>query len=452
MPSISSYPLDDYAALDAVAASELRDRQVAIEQRWAYYHKKHRQPLKVRMGQTNDNVILNMTREVIDQTVAMLFGKPPEFELDEAQETPQEAALEVLWKENKLPLWCQDLGVTGSICGHVFVKLVPTDTSVRFVRLNPKYVTMFWREDDFEKILAYRIQWTAGDDLIRQDLIDQGAGWMIRNLRLPRGKKEWVLDGEGYWPWSWGPIVDWKNLPDPEGCYGTSDLVNPELNDSANFVASNTARILRFHAQPRTIGTGVRADEIKETAVDGLWTVSNPSASIQNLEMRSDLGSSAAFLDFLLNQFYSEHKAVNIASMKDRLGQLTNFGLRTLFQAALDKLATKRSLYGAGLEEVSRRGLLLLGHGNWPITVSWGDPLPYDRLSQIQALQLERDLGVLSAKTASTDLGRDWEKERERIAQEQVDTGNIGDRLLKAFEQGTDVPGTDENPVGGPLA
>lgn len=439
MPSIATYPLDNYAALDDQVDAELRERQAQIEQNWAYYKRRHRRPLKVRSGQTDDNVILNMTRQVVDQSVAMLFGTPPEFELDEAQEIPEEEVLEALWTENKLPLWCQDLGVTGALCGHVFVKLVPTESSVRFVRLNPKYVSMFWREDDFERILAYRIQWPSSSSLIRQDIIEQGAGWFIRNLSLPSGKREWVLDSEAYWPWTWCPIVDWKNLPDPEGCYGTSDLVNPGLNDSANFVASNTARILKFHAQPRTIGTGVRADEIKETAVDGLWTVSNPNASIQNLEMRSDLGSSAAFLDFLLNQFYSEHKSVNIASMKDRLGQLTNFGLRTLFKDALDKLATKRSLYGAGLAEVSRRGLLLLGHGNWPVTVSWGDPLPYDRLSQIQAVQMERDLGIVSAKTAATDLGRDWEKEKERIAQESVDTGNIGDRILKAFEQGAEV-------------
>ncbi|MBK9613633.1 phage portal protein [Candidatus Amarobacter glycogenicus] len=441
MPSITVYPLDDLAALDRAVNDELSDRQAVIARHWAYYRREHKRPLKVRSGQPDDNVILNLAREVIDQSVAMLFGTSPDFELDQADETPEEQALEAIWAANKLPLWCQDVGVTGAVAGHVFVKLAPTPLGgVRLIRLNPRYVTMCWRADDFEAVLAYRLQWQSGNDLSRQDIVDMGDWWLVRDLVQTYGAREWTVKGEVIWPWAWPPIVDWKNLPNPEGRYGQPELVNPELNDTANFVASNTARILKFHAHPKTVGTGMQATEIKETTVDGLWTVANPAAQIKNLEMQSDLSSSAMFLEFVQAQFYAEHRAVNLASMKDRIGQLTNFGLRTLFKAALDKLQTKRSLYGMGLEEVSRRALLLMGYGDWPVSVSWGDPLPYNRLEQVQALQLERDMQIVSRKTVATELGRDWETEQARIEDEDATQGNVGEALLRVFDQGQGVP------------
>jgi len=441
MPSITAYPLDDLAALDRAVNEELSTRQAVIARHWAYYRREHKRQLKVRSGQPDDNVILNLAREVIDQSVAMLFGTPPEFELDQADETPEEQALEAIWAANNLPLWCQDVGVTGAVAGHVFIKLAPTPLGgVRFIRLNPRYVTMCWRADDFETVLAYRLQWQGGNDVVRQDIIDMGGSWLVRDLVLAYGAREWTVTSEVMWPWAWAPIVDWKNLPEPEARYGQPDLVNPELNDTANLVASNTARILKFHAHPKTVGTGMQATEIKETTVDGLWTVANPAAQIKNLEMQSDLSSSAMFLEFVQAQFYAEHRAVNLTSMKDRLGQLTNFGLRTLFKSALDKLATKRSLYGMGLAEVSRRALLLMGFGDWPVSVSWGDPLPYNRLEQVQALQLERDMQIVSRKTMATELGRDWETEQARIEEEDANQGNVGEALLRVFDQGQGVP------------
>ena len=100
-------------------------------------------------------------------------------------------------------------------------------------------------------------------------------------------------------------MVDSQSLPDRAGYYGDPDLVRPELNDALNFVASNTMRIIKHHGHPKTIGTGMRASEVQETAVDGFWSVPNPDAKIANLEMQSDLGSSMAFLQLLQQWFFA---------------------------------------------------------------------------------------------------------------------------------------------------
>src|SRR6185436_1088528 len=92
----------------------------------------------------------------------------------------------------------------------------------------------------------------------------------------------WQKQGEEkVWPYSWSPIVDWKNLPAPNHYYGKSDLGTiGRLNDGLNFVVSNIQRILKHHAHPKTVATGIGASGIEETAIDGLWAIDKDTAKV----------------------------------------------------------------------------------------------------------------------------------------------------------------------------
>ena len=443
MPNVTNYNLDDLNAHDDVAVHEMQERTKYIDSNWRYYEGEHKRPLRVKVNQTDDNVILNLASEVIFQSNALLFGKKVDFDFSDSEETPEEQALEALWKANDQQLWMHDLGITASVSGHAFVKLRPTgkpEQPIQFVRLNPRFVTKFWSSTDYQQTIAYRVQWDEGRNWYRQDVVDLGGQWLIRDLRKAIGSKQWEITGEANWQYPFAPIVDWKNLPSPESVYGKSDLVSPELNDSINFVASNTNRILKYHAHPKTIIVGALASAVTPTAVEGIFALENEKARVDNLEMQSDLQSSKAFLSDLQSQFYSENHVVNIESMKDRVGQLTNFGLQTLFYNALHKLSIKQSLYGKGLAEISTRALLMMGiTPPNEVKVVWPDPLPYNRLEQVNALRVEKDMGVVSDKTAATELGRDWETEQARMQQEQTDQGNIGTELLRSFNNGTQL-------------
>jgi hypothetical protein len=48
-------------------------------------------------------------------------------------------------------------------------------------------------------------------------------------------------------------------------------------------------------------------------------------------------------------------QTVDITSLQDKIGALTNFGLKVLYQDALAKLGVKRELYGDALLETVRR-------------------------------------------------------------------------------------------------
>lgn len=443
MPNVTQYDLTDLTLYDEAVAKEMEVRVKYINTNWQYYEGEHKRPLKIKVNQTDDNVILNLASEVIFQSNALLFGKKVDFDISDSEETPEEMAIEALWKANDQALFLHDLGITASISGHAFVKLRQTDNPekpVEFVRLNPRFVTKFWDTNNYQKTMAYRIQWDEGRRWYRQDVIDLGGRWLIRDVQKSIGSKDWQITNEAIWEWPFAPIVDWKNLPAPESVYGKSDLVSPELNDSINFVASNTNRILKYHAHPKTIIVGALASAVTPTAVEGIFALENEKARVDNLEMQSDLQSSKAFLSDLQSQFYSENHVVNIESMKDRVGQLTNFGLQTLFYNALHKLSIKQSLYGKGLAEISTRALLMMGiTPPNEVKVVWPDPLPYNRLEQVNALRVEKDMGVVSDKTAATELGRDWETEQARMQEEQSMQGNIGTELLRSFNNGTQL-------------
>lgn len=435
MPGLAEYPLNDPDQLTKLASDELATRRKAIDSAWAYYEGNHRKPLKVKRGQTDDNVIINVSRKAIAQAISLLFGEVPTFEIGKDDQDDEDQLLADLWTANDAQILLHNMALQGALGGHVFVKLVPSETiGVRLLLLNPRQTTVFWQPDDMQVVTAYVIGYQLSDTEVRQDIVRMDGGWLVRDLARERGRN-WTITQELMWGFPWAPIVDWQNLPDPEEYYGDPDLVRPELNDGLNFVASNTMRIIKFHAQPKTIGTGMRASEVQETAVDGFWSVPNPDAKISNLEMQSDLGSSMAFLQLLQQWFFAEHRAVDLASFGADLGNLTNFGLRTMYKDALDKLATKRALYGKALADISERSLALMGMVGRP-TITWPDPLPFNDAEEIAGIQTEMGLGILSKETAASLRGRDWEMEQERIAEETAANDNIGSRLLAAFEKG----------------
>lgn len=477
MPELRAYPDNDPEQLDDLAQIERLGREAQIDENWDYYDGRQRQPLKVRKNQSNDNVIVNLTRRIVEQSVAMLFSEMPAFDLPGDSDVIQswEERLGVLWERNRGEILLHDIGVSGALAGHVFVKIVPVEDDperpVRFVLQNPRYCSVFWKPDDMQQVVCYRIAWgrritkeqarsgslslQQARDEYRQDIINEGEYWRIREWT--RGEQgNWSQVNEDIWRYPFAPLVDWQNLPHPERYYGDSDLAagalldeDINLNDAVNFVASNINRILRYHAHPKSLGFGVQPQQIVETAVDGFWAGLPTDARVENLEMQSDLASSMAFLEFLERTFYAQHRAVDLSSVKDRVGQLTNFGLRTMFKDALDKLETKRTLYGSALSELSWRAMQVAGWNQEAPTVAWPNPLPFNETEEVAVLTQEMAAQILSRQSAAEQRGRDWERELKRMEEERdMDREGLGQVLARAmrdFDRGENANTVDED-------
>lgn len=473
MPELRVYPENSPDALDELVTLERAGREAMIDHHWAYYDGQQKQPLVVRPQQSNDNIIINLTRRVVDQSVAMLFAELPTFDLpgDSDEIKAREKQIKALWEANQGEVLLHDMGVAGALAGHNFVKLVPDPESqkrpMRYVLQNPRYCSVFWQPDDMQQIVCYRIAWgqrmtqreaengrqRETRDQYRQDIINEGEYWRIREWRRS-DRSDWTQVMEDIWRYPFAPIVDWQNLPHPERYYGDPDLAasallesDINLNDAVNFVASNINRILRHHAHPKSLAFGVQADAIVETAVDGLWSGLPADARVENLEMQSDLDSSMRFLEFLERTFYAQHRAVDLSSVKDRVGQLTNFALRTMFKDALDKLQTKRTLYGNALSELSWRASVILGWGDEQPTVAWPNPLPFNETEEVATAVQEMGAQILSRQTAAEARGRDWEREKQRMEEErdteQAGLGAVLARAMRDFDRGGNEEDTE---------
>jgi hypothetical protein len=318
-----------------------------------------------------------------------------------------------------------------SITGHAFVKLLPDgEGNVRPIVLDSSLVTVFWAPTDKKKVMAYMVKWNNPDTTgYREDHINLGSSWDI--ISYTGKSEEWTETSRLPWQHPFAQIVDWKNLPNARGYYGKSDLdsIIP-LNDAYNFRQSNTNKILYIHAHPRTIATGVEKDQIQKTSIDGLWTIPE-NADLKNLEMQSDLESSRANANDIKADFFSDSQTVDLAVVKDKAGSLTNFGLKLLFTEALSKNNKKRRLAGRGLANLITNVGALLGK-NWEgVKVVWSDPLPENKVEQIQNAKEVVAMKLASKETESTRLGYDWEKEKERIAKEkQAEANNLGKMIM----------------------
>lgn len=416
MPGILSNSSAD--AVYSSVVTELTARQINFAKLWEYYEGDQKRFLKVREGEPDYNVTVNLCARVIDQSINFMLGKLPKFDLPGEDDT-QQAGLDAWCRAADIEEFLNDLFVNAAVTGHAFVKLMPdTALGVRPVVLDSGIVSVAWNKADKGQVLGYVVTWQEDGERYREDHWKVEGRWEV--VYYTGSGSGWIEQSRGDWPYDFPQICDWKNLPNPRSYYGKSDIQQVvNLNDAYNFRVSNTNKILYIHAHPRTIGLGLRKEDVQSTSIDGFWAIPDKDASIQNLEMESDLESSRLQAQEMKNDFFSDASTVDLAVVKDKAGALTNFGLKLLFTEALAKNAKKRMLAGRGLSEMFRRVGVMLGL-NWAgVTVQWADPLPENKTEQIANAKETIAMGVASRQTEAERLDYDWEREKQRRAEEQ---------------------------------
>jgi hypothetical protein len=408
---------------------------------WDYYRGHHKKHLKIKPNTPDDNVILNYSKRVVNKSVQFLFGNPVTFEIDNQDgRTPAEDFLDAVWggDETKMQL-LQMIATNGSVCGDAFVRLHPAFNNgdlPRIVNIDPALVDVVTNADDVELVQSYRIAWKSGEDWKRHrlDLLDNGQ-WSITE-EIARRNLTWEITNEELWPWNFPPLLHCQNQPLPNSFWGVSDLESADVNDAINFTASNINRILRFHAHPKTIGTGFDARQLQNTAVEEFWTITNEGARVFNLEMQSDLGSAYAFLSELRNAYSKVTGVPELDPSQVNVGALSGFALRILYGDLLELTKIKRNTYGAMLIEANRCLLEMAGYGaDIETKINWESPLPESDTEEAATLTIDRQNG-LSEETYLERRGYNVEREQQRLADEAAGQANIGEQLLAAFERG----------------
>lgn len=426
-------------------AAEEQERQAAYKRAWNYYDGAQPTPLRVKPGQTDDNVILNFYAYIIDKGVSFLFGNMPDIELTEGAETEAEKYLDAVGQKNNLPTLLQNIALNGATCGHCYVEIVPRENDVpRLINLDPAIIRPFWNPDDISQRLWYKIEYEAiapdAKPVFKKRLIEYSEAannWQITRYEKREGQPYYQQVGDTViWNYPFPPILDWQNLPAPNVFWGKRDIEQVAPQNGINFVASNIQRIIRFHGHPKTIGKGFNAQSVN-VGPDEMFVIPSADGDVKNLEMQSDLSSTRAYFEMLIDLFLQLHHTPNVNPTKVSLGALSGFALKILYGDLLALTDKKRNTYGDALKELTIRLLTIGGYAPETPTLHWQSPLPENEVEATDVVLKQVDAKLASMETARAKLNLDNETERERIAAEQTEGNSVGAQILRAFNGGT---------------
>lgn len=442
-----------------------------------YYGGDQRPQLKTAVGKQDDNIFQNWIGLAVDRSVSRLFRGGVKFVAPEGKDQQQEY-LDKVWDLNKKEILLYQYGLHGTVYGTPYIKIRPdamidpyTDKPYpSLTALDPEIIRFRTSPQDMDEVLYYCIKYKIGETAyweityhtgieiyfdsnndVQYNYVENSGDitWIVDEWKqVGGGAKE--LIGHIEWLYSFPPIIHQKNLPSLKSQYGDSDIDDAiNIQDKSNFVVSNTAKIVKFFAHPETVGTGFKVSDV--TALDGavgsFHIIPNENAKVFNLEMNSDLASSRNLSLDLRQSIFDISREVDVSSMSDKLGALTNFGLQILWSDAIDKNNTKRQLYGDALIELNRRLLVLAnfaGKESNPGVVKWGNPLPVNISEEIQADKTALELGIIDKETVSLRYfdryGKEWEDIKKAVdaekEKENKDNSNIGASILKNFNKG----------------
>lgn len=425
-----------------------------------YYAGKHPSQLRVKIGQDDDNVSLNFIGLAVDRSVSMLFGNGLEFDYPEDADAQQEY-INSVWDANNRAILFHDTAVDGGMFGTVFVKIVPDGLQEpysgkivpRLVLLDPALMTIDTDPMDKSKVNAYIMQFRVTingkertfrevtrraqpDDFVTGEIETQS--WIVETQEWVNG---WRTIEAVNFPYEFAPIIHWKNMPSIHSVYGMSDVDSViSVQDKYNFVQSNNVKITRYHAHPKTWGAGVSKTDKSSWGADEMILISSPDGKINNLEMQSDLSASRTLAESLRQGLFDVARQVDISSIADKAGQLTNFGIRILYSDAIAKTNTKRELYGEAFTEINRRMLIMAGLQPVRCELRWGEMIPVNIIEEMQADKLALEMGIIDKQTVAEKYlkryGVDWKTIQERQLEQQGAESNLGAILLRRFNQG----------------
>lgn len=473
MPGIwKSYDPFNKEAMKA-ADDERKSRAEMILKRRRYFEGNHDKPLIVEPHQKDDNLILNLAGLTVDKMVD--FVGSPTFAIEgETESDGERELLDAIVEHCDLEYLFPDALESGMIAGHYYLRLVmpeegePSPDNLPMLGiLPPEMVTVFWDMSLYgmnKSALWYCISWETGSQTskvqYRQDIVPidllmdseyfedfrdiagqpfDESGWAIiewkkGHRRNGSTSNEWEMIAGDVWNYPFAPIVDSKNARNSHSYYGRSELRDIHLNDGVNSVLSNTGRIIKFHAHPKTIMYGYDGD-IQGTAIDGLWQIPNEGARTENLEMQSDLQSSMKMLDTLRASWFSQARVLDMATQKDKLGQITNFGVRMLFSEQTENCDDKRKRYGRSFTDAIQNLFFMVTKRPVKLVDEWDDPLPQNRVEVVQSVQAEQNIGVTSKHTLAKALDRDYEAELELKREEMDDSIDLQSGMMNAMAE-----------------
>lgn len=399
-------------------------------------------------------ISVNYYRAFVDYLARFTFGKGVSFRSPKMTEAIIPDRLERVWevdndKQRVLFEMAQIGGVTGDcfvkvayeepwqdVIGRVHpgrVRVMPLNSSfcfpefhphdrTRLIRFKQKY--RFWGTslEGTRQVFTYTEILT--DDVIEEYINDE----LIDSRPNPLGLI---------------PVVHIPNIPvagSPWGLSDAHDIIT--LNRAYNEISTDVADIINYHASPVTVIVGAKASNLEKGAKK-VWGGLPKDAQVFNLEGGAQ-GIQGA-LEYLKLLKTSMHELINVP--ETALGQVqpisntSGVALSIQYQPLMNRWSQKSAQYGKGLERINELVILTLVvkepetlqynpdedgpikdgqvtqlDPNDPLTyityAQFPQPLPLDKIIQLNEIQQMYTMGLESKEGALRILGEEFPEEK----------------------------------------
>ena len=411
----------------------------------------------------NIEMSVNLNGPIINKTVDWLCGKPIEIEAVPGNQALSDRIMDV-FEENDLSrqFWC--CGHSGAVAGDGYL-YVTTDGDVAnpigkktFIKyIKPQFVHPIFHPLETDKIAAVMIQFPMD---VPDSFATSGysSGQHVFSRVITENKIYEYLDDKMQEEidnvFKIIPVFHAPNLLNAFRWFGTSDLADVWLlNELRNDLSHSLKKILEYNADPTTIIIGASATNL-EKGSERVWSIKNPDARVQLLEMNSDMAAVRECIASL-KQACLEMASIPEFSlgMDAAVSNTSAAALEVRYMCLMEKTRRKRITYGRALlgaakliaqiemaREPALFGKLIVPEQWRRLAVIFPDPLPRDMEKVLLIEEQAIRMGVQSRYGALREF------KKKRIEETMIEI--IADdrmQMLKDVEQARAVEGNVPN-------
>ncbi len=431
-----------------------RKRVECIARAWQAHDGELEKPFERMEDEPDMNVMGNEIQPAVDAIVNFVFGDEVEISVEQNAPAGAQELLDTVWgrKEKRIPLLQRWL-MNGDMSGRAFLRIVPgPKKTFDLVEIDPSTIYVQTAPQNCQKEMLFCIEYCCDEknalgNLVKmfyreeisridpdqntaQGLPDADTTWSIQHWtqETTSGTQptigSWIPAGEPIpWPYPFPPIFSNQNLPKPNNFWGYPG-VNKSLigiNEASNLVNSNINITEKIQRILYSNGVGEGTIDVQPNKITQLPEL---ESKITAVNLQTNTANSREFAGDLRGEVEELTGVPMIASGRTAYmpgGNLSGIAIKLLFMSLLKKMGKMRCLYGDTIIEVSQAVLVLAGFSEKiDITLGWGDPLPVDELSELQAVSLKSQLGI-SKRTLFGEMGYDYDEEMKRTTEEAAE-------------------------------
>jgi hypothetical protein len=381
-----------------------------------------------RAGRTT--LVVNYARAIVDKGVSFLMGQGIGFAVE--GDAAAEALLYAVYEANDLDAVDLACATNAAVLGDGVYKVFwdADQGRIRVVSVDPCGFFARWRADDLATLQRVDVVYTlaAAEWAAQVEVVET---WTADTLRVAVDGAVWREEPN---PYGTIPFVHVANLPPPNSFWGRSDLVDViSLNRELNERLSDQADVIRFHADPPVVFTGVESHDAVRVGPGTVWDLP-PGADVKLLEWRGAAPAVREHVELVLRALYETAETPRSA-FGDNGRQLSGVALETELRPLLQKTLRKRVGWTAALRRrcrlifqiAERVGLLPAGTARvLRPRVVWPPMLPQDLAREVASNVALVRAGLRSHRTAMDQLG--VESPEAELAQVRADRAALATR------------------------